>query len=54
MNKDITIVDHITRLSYREVNPMLMENLSIKIKNVRKYRARINNRISKIKSIFGE
>lgn len=54
MNKDTNIVDYITRLSFNEVDPRLMENFTIKIKNVRKYRARINKRISKIKSIIGE
>ena len=52
MNKDIVIVDHITRLSYREVNP-LMEDITITIKNVRKYRGKIERRKQKIKRIYG-
>jgi hypothetical protein len=52
MNKDIVIVDHITRLSYREVNPRLIEDLTITIKNVRKYRGKIERRKSKIKRLY--
>ena len=35
MNKDIVIVDHITRLSYTEVNPKIIEDFTFTIKNVR-------------------
>ena len=52
MNKDIVIVDHITRLSYKEVNPKLMEDITITIKNVRKYRGKIERRKLKIKRIY--
>jgi hypothetical protein len=52
MNKDIVIVDHITRLSYREVNPRLIEDLTITIKNVRKYRGKIERRKLKIKRLY--
>ena len=53
MNKDIVIVDHITRLSYTEVNPRLLEDLTIQVKNIRKYRSKIERRKLKIKRIYG-
>jgi hypothetical protein len=53
MNKDIVIVDHVTRLSYTEVNPRLLEDLTIQVKNIRKYRGKIERRKSKIKRIYG-
>jgi hypothetical protein len=52
IKRDIVILDHITRLSYREVNPRLMEDLTIKLKNVRKYRGKIERRKSKIKRLY--
>ena len=52
MNKDIVIVDHITRLSHTEVNPRLIEDLTIQLKNVRKYRGKIERRKLKIKKIY--
>ena len=60
MTKDIIIVDHITRLSHTEVNPRLIEDLTIhmgklmghQIKNVRKYRGKIERRKSKIKRLY--
>ena len=53
IKRDIFIVDHITRLSYREVNPRLMEDITITIKNARKYRVKIERRKQKIKRIYG-
>jgi hypothetical protein len=52
IKRDIVIVDHITRLSYREVNPRLIEDLTITIKNVRKYRGKIERRKLKIKRLY--
>ena len=52
MNKDIIIVDHITRLSYTEVNPKIIEDFTFTIKNVRKYRGKIERRKSKIKRLY--
>jgi hypothetical protein len=52
MNKDILIVDHITRLSYKEVNPRLLEDFTIQVKNIRKYRGKIERRKLKIKKIY--
>ena len=53
IKRDIFIVDHITRLSYREVNPRLMEDITITIKNTCKYRGKIERRKQKIKRIYG-
>jgi hypothetical protein len=53
MNKDVVIVDHVTRLSYTEVNPRLLEDLTIQVKNIRKYRRKIERRKLKIKRIYG-
>jgi hypothetical protein len=47
IKRDIFIVDHITRLSYREVNPRLMEDITITIKNTCKYRGKIERRKQK-------
>lgn len=52
MNKDIVIVDYITRLSHTEVDPRLIEDIAIKLKNVRKYRGKIERRKSKIKRLY--
>jgi hypothetical protein len=53
MSKDIVIVDHITRLRHTEVNPRLLEDLTIQVKNIRKYRGKIERRKSKIKRLYG-
>ncbi len=50
--KDIVIVDYITRLSYKEVNPKLMGDITITIKNVRKWRNKIERRKLKINNIY--
>lgn len=52
MNKDIFIVDHITRLSYKEVNPRLMADFNLQVRNIRKYRNRIERRKLKIRKIY--
>lgn len=51
MNKDIIIVDHVTKLSYKEVTSEWMEDFNKKIKNLRKYSSRIERRKEKIKRI---
>jgi hypothetical protein len=51
MNKEIVIVDHIARLTQTESNP-LTEDLTIMMKNVRKYRGKIERRKSKIKKLY--
>ena len=50
MNKEIVIVDHIARLTQTESNPRLIEYLTMK--NVRKYRGKIERRKSKIKKLY--
>jgi len=50
--KDIVIVDYITKLSYKEVNPKLMGDITITIKNVRKWRNKIERRKLKINNIY--
>ena len=52
IKRDIVIVDHITRLSYTEVNPRMIEDFTITIKNVRKYRSKIERRKLKIKRLY--
>jgi hypothetical protein len=50
--ENIIIVDHITKLSYKEVDPRIMEDFTIKIINVRKLRSKIERRKNKIKMIY--
>jgi len=52
MNKDIIIVDHISMISSTEVNPRILEKLNLKVKNVRKWRGRIERRKQKIKRLY--
>jgi hypothetical protein len=52
MNKDVVIVDHVTRLSYTEVNPRLLKDLTIQVKNIRKYRGKIERRKEKISRLY--
>ena len=52
MTKEIVIVDHISRLTQTESNPRLIEDLTIMMKNVRKYRGKIERRKSKIKKLY--
>lgn len=52
MTKDIVIVDHITRLRHTEVNPRLIEDITIQLKNVRKYRGKIERRKLKVKRLY--
>ena len=54
MNKDIVIVDHISMISATEVNPDILERLNLRVKNVRKYRGKIERRKQKIKRIYGQ
>jgi len=50
MNKDI--LDHIILISSTEVNSRLIEKLNLKVKNVRKWRGRIERRKQKIKRLY--
>lgn len=52
MNKDIIILDHISLISATDVNPRILEKLSLKVKNVRKWRGRIERRKQKIKRLY--
>jgi hypothetical protein len=52
VNKDIVIVDHVTKLSYKEVTSEWMEDFNKKIYNVRKYRGKIERRKEKILSLI--
>ena len=49
IKRDIVIVDHISMISANKVDPTILEKLNIRIKNVRKYRGRIERRKEKIK-----
>jgi hypothetical protein len=50
--RDIFIVDCITKISYKDVTSEWMEDFNNKIKNVRKYRGKIERRKLKIKKIY--
>jgi len=50
--KDIIIVDHISMISQTKYDSSLIERLSIKVANIRKYRGRINRRKEKIKRLY--
>ncbi len=52
IKKDIVIVDHISMISATKVNPDILEKLNIRVRNVRKYRGRIERRKEKIKRIY--
>ena len=52
IKRDIVIVDHINMISQTEVTPRMMENFSIKMTNIRKYRFRIEKRKQKIKRLY--
>lgn len=52
IKKDIIIVDHISMISATKVNPDILEKLNIRVRNVRKYRGRIERRKEKIKRIY--
>jgi hypothetical protein len=50
--KDIVVVDHISKISYKDVTSEWMEEFNIKVKNVRKWRNKIEKRKLKIKRIY--
>ena len=52
IKRDIVIVDHISLISQTKCDPRMMENFSIKMTNVLKYRGRINKRKEKIKRLY--
>lgn len=53
IKKDIVIVDHISMISATKVEPNVLEKLNLHVKNLRKYRGRIERRKEKIKRIYG-
>lgn len=56
MTKDIIIVDYISRITTTELSDAgkeALDRLSIRVKNLRKYRGRIEIRKEKIKRIYG-
>ncbi len=52
MNKDVVLVDHITKISYKEVTSEWIEDFNKKVINLRKYRSRIERRKEKIKRLY--
>lgn len=50
--KDIVILDHISMISASKVEPGVLEKLNLRVKNLRKYRGRIERRKEKIKRIY--
>jgi hypothetical protein len=52
IKKDIVIVDHISMISDTKVDPDILERLNIRVKNVRKYRGKIERRKEKIKRLY--
>lgn len=52
IKRDIVIVDHISMMSSNVVNSDILDKLSLRVKNIRKYRGRIERRKEKIKRIY--
>jgi hypothetical protein len=52
IKRDIVILDHISMISATKVDPDILERLNLRVKNVRKYRGRIERRKEKIKKIY--
>jgi hypothetical protein len=52
IKRDIFIVDHISMISATEVDPDILERLNLRVKNIRKYRGKIERRKEKIKRIY--
>ena len=52
IKKDIVIVDHISMISATKVEPDVLEKLNLRVKNLRKYRNKIERRKEKIKRIY--
>ncbi len=50
--KDIVVVDHISKISYKDVTSEWMKEFNIKVKNVRKWRGKIERRKEKIKRLY--
>ncbi len=52
MNRDIVIVDHISKISYKEVTSEFIEDFNKKVRNHRKYRGKIERRKEKISRLY--
>jgi len=52
IKREIVIVDHISMISSTKVDPDILERLNIRVKNVRKYRGKIERRKEKIKRLY--
>jgi len=56
INKDIIIVDYFSKITTTEITDsgrQAIDRLNLLVKNVRKYRGRIERRKGKIKNIYG-
>ena len=52
IKRDIVILDHISMISASKVDPDMLERLNLRVKNLRKYRGRIERRKEKIKRLY--
>ena len=52
IKRDIVIVDHISMIGSSKVDPDILERLNLRVKNIRKYRGKIERRKEKIKRIY--
>lgn len=52
--KDIIIVDYISQISTRKIDTDILEKLNIRVRNIRKYRGRIERRKEKINRLYGQ
>jgi hypothetical protein len=52
IKSDIVILDHISMISASKVDPDMLERLNLRVKNLRKYRGRIERRKEKIKRLY--
>ena len=50
--KDIIIVDYISKISTRKIDADILEKLNIRVRNIRKYRGRIERRKEKINRLY--
>ena len=53
IKRDIVILDHISMIGSSKVDHDILEKLNLHVKNLRKYRGKIERRKEKIKRIYG-
>ena len=56
IKRDIVIVDYFSKITATEISDsgrLALEKLNLHVKNVRKYRGRIERRKEKIKRVYG-